>query len=115
MLYSNLVLSHCDKHVFQTGEIKDTINVSDQGISADLVTAKNKYILLATLSGICAGVLIDSNTVTWRDTLASPVFASPILYDQDKYVVFAEVKGEIHCRTVEKGIKVTVTSNCFIS
>lgn len=44
--------------------------------------------------------------MAWRGTVGSPVFSSPVLYDNDKYVVFAEVNGEIHCRTVEKGIKV---------
>ncbi|KAJ0179545.1 hypothetical protein K1T71_005257 [Dendrolimus kikuchii] len=88
------------------GEIKNTINVSDQAISADLVIAKQKYVVLGTLSGVCASVLIENNTVAWRGTLASPVFASPVVYDHDKYVVFAEVNGEIHCRTVEKGIKI---------
>lgn len=91
---------------FQTGTIKDTIPVVDQAISADLVVAKKEYILLGTLSGVCASIHAATNTVAWRGTLSSPVFASPALYDSDKYVVFAEVNGEIHCRTVEKGIKV---------
>lgn len=80
--------------------------MADQAISADLVVAKKEFILLGTLSGVCASVHVASNTVAWRGTLSSPVFASPALYDNDKYVVFAEVNGEIHCRTVEKGIKV---------
>lgn len=91
---------------FQTGEIKKTIQVADQAISADLVLAKKQYVLLGTLSGVCASVHTGTNTVAWRGTLSSPVFAGPVLYDNDKYVVFAEVNGEIHCRTVEKGIKV---------
>ncbi|KAG6453559.1 hypothetical protein O3G_MSEX008210 [Manduca sexta] len=89
-----------------TGAIKDTIQVGDQAISADLVLAKNEYVLLGTLSGVCASIHIKTNTIAWRGTLSSPVFASPVLYDSDKYVVFAEVNGEIHCRTVEKGIKI---------
>lgn len=91
---------------FQTGEIKETIQVSDQAISADLVLAKKEYVLLGTLSGVCASIHTGTNSVAWRGTLGSPVFASPVLYDSDKYVIFAEVNGEIHCRTVEKGIKV---------
>ncbi|CAH2244632.1 jg3861 [Pararge aegeria aegeria] len=89
-----------------TGEIKHTIKVTEQAISADLVLAKQEYILLGTLTGVCASIHTDSKTVAWRGTLSSPVFASPALYDSDKYVVFAEVNGEIHCRTVEKGIKI---------
>ncbi|XP_059051331.1 beta-alanine-activating enzyme [Achroia grisella] len=89
-----------------TGEIKETIHIADQGISANLVLAKNKYVLLGTLSGVCASIHTITNTVAWCGTLGSPVFASPILYDDDKYVVFAEVNGDIHCRTVEKGIKI---------
>nr|XP_026491057.1 beta-alanine-activating enzyme [Vanessa tameamea] len=89
-----------------SGEIKHTIHITDQAISADLVLAKNEYIVLGTLSGVCASVHIESKSVAWRGTLDSPVFASPVLYDNDKYVVFAEVNGEIHCRTVEKGIKI---------
>lgn len=89
-----------------TGEIKNTIQISDQAISADLVIAKNKYLLLGTLSGVCASVFIENNTVAWRGTLGSPIFASPVVYDDDKYVIFTEVNGEIHCRTVEKGIKI---------
>lgn len=92
--------------LLQTGEIKHTIKVSEQAISADLVLAKHEYILLGTLSGECACVHAASGAVAWRGVLASPVFASPALYDGDKYVVFAEVGGEIHCRTVEKGIRV---------
>ncbi|XP_026765180.2 beta-alanine-activating enzyme [Galleria mellonella] len=88
------------------GVIKETIYVADQGISADLVLAKNKYVLTSTLSGVCASIHTLTNTVAWRCTLSSPVFASPVLYDDDKYVVFAEVNGEIHCTTVEKGIKI---------
>lgn len=91
---------------FQTGTIKETIHVADQAISADLVVAKNEYILLGTLSGVCVSIHAKTNSVAWRGTLGSPVFASPVLYDSDKYVVFAEVNGELHCRTVEKGIKV---------
>lgn len=90
----------------QNGKIKETIKLAEQAISADLVLAKNKYVLLGTLSGVCASIETETNTVLWRGTLGSPVFASPVLYDEDKYVVFAEVGGEIHCRTVEKGIKV---------
>ncbi|KAM3967927.1 aminoadipate-semialdehyde dehydrogenase [Aphomia sociella] len=89
-----------------TGEIKETIPVVDQAIFADLVLAKNEYVLLGTLSGVCASIHTVTNTVAWRGTLGSPVFASPVLYDDDKYVVFAEVNGEIHCRTVEKGIEI---------
>ncbi|XP_023942105.2 beta-alanine-activating enzyme [Bicyclus anynana] len=89
-----------------TGELKHTIKIVDQAISADLVLAKGEYILLGTLSGVCASVHTHSNAVAWRGTLSSPVFASPVLYDNDKYVVFAEVSGEIHCRTVEKGIEI---------
>ncbi|XP_034825211.1 beta-alanine-activating enzyme [Maniola hyperantus] len=89
-----------------TGEIKHTIKVAEQAISADLALAKQEYILLGTLSGVCASVHSDTKTVAWRGVLGSPVFASPALYDNDKYVVFAEVSGEIHCRTVEKGIKI---------
>lgn len=92
----------------KTGAVKNGFVISEQPISADLVLAKNKYVLTGTLSGTCASINTVSNIVTWRTTLSSPVFASPALYDNDKYVVFAEVKGEIHCRTVEKGIKVCV-------
>ncbi|VVC89812.1 unnamed protein product [Leptidea sinapis] len=66
----------------------------------------SEYVLLGTLSGVCASIHTQTRTVVWRGTLSSPVFASPALYDNDKYVVFAEVNGEIHCRTVEKGIKI---------
>ncbi|XP_050679936.1 beta-alanine-activating enzyme isoform X2 [Leptidea sinapis] len=90
----------------KTGEILHSIQVSDQAISADLVLAKSEYVLLGTLSGVCASIHTQTRTVVWRGTLSSPVFASPALYDNDKYVVFAEVNGEIHCRTVEKGIKI---------
>ncbi|XP_075972142.1 aminoadipate-semialdehyde dehydrogenase [Anticarsia gemmatalis] len=90
----------------KTGTVMKTINICEQGISADLVLAKNEYVLLGTLSGVCASIHVDTNVVTWRGTLSSPVFASPALYDEDKYVVFAEVGGDIHCRTVEKGIKI---------
>lgn len=69
--------------------------------------AKNEFVLLGTLSGVCACIHSSTNMLSWRGTLGSPVFASPVLYDDDKYVVFAEVGGDIHCRTVEKGIKVT--------
>lgn len=93
-------------HLLQTGIIKHTIQISDQAISADLALAKNEYILLGTLTGVCASIHIETKTVVWRASLGSPVFANPVLYDNDKYVVFAEVNGEIHCRTVEKGIKV---------
>lgn len=86
--------------------MKYGIPISEQPISADLVLAKNKYVLTGTLSGTCASINTETNVVAWRTTLSSPVFASPALYDDDKYVVFAEVNGEIHCRTVEKGIKV---------
>lgn len=93
-------------YLLQTGKIEHTIQISDQAISADLALAKNEYILLGTLSGVCASLHIETKTVVWRASLGSPVFANPVLYDNDKYVVFAEVNGEIHCRTVEKGIKV---------
>ncbi|CAK1544708.1 unnamed protein product [Leptosia nina] len=89
-----------------TGKIKQIINVTDQAISADLVLAKKEFILLGTLSGVCASIHTETKTVVWRGTLSSPVFAAPVLYDHDKYVVFAEVNGEINCRTVEKGIKI---------
>ncbi|CAH0397000.1 unnamed protein product [Chilo suppressalis] len=89
-----------------TGIIKDVIDVADQAISADLVLAKKEYVLLGTLSGVCASIHIIDNAVAWRGALSSPVFASPVIYDNEKYVVFAEVNGEIHCRTVEKGIKI---------
>lgn len=89
----------------KTGAVKFVLAISEQPISADLVLAKNKYILVGTLSGTCASINTASDNVAWRTTLSSPVFASPALYDDDKYVVFAEVNGEIHCRTVEKGIK----------
>ncbi|XP_061706297.1 beta-alanine-activating enzyme isoform X2 [Cydia pomonella] len=89
-----------------TGSIKQTITITEEGISADLVLAKNQFVLVGTLSGVCACVHTETNAVVWRGSLGSPVFASPALYDEDKYVVFAEVGGEIHCRTVEKGIKV---------
>lgn len=92
----------------KTGAVKNGFVISEQPISADLVLAKNKYVLTGTLSGTCASINTVSNIVAWRTTLSSPVFASPALYDSDKYVVFAEVNGEIHCRTVEKGIKVCV-------
>ncbi|XP_053599976.1 beta-alanine-activating enzyme [Plodia interpunctella] len=95
---------HCfDK---MSGKAKAEITIVDQAISADLVLAKNEFILVGSLSGICACVHARTNAVTWRGALSSPVFASPVLYDKDKYVVFAEVNGEIHCRTVEKGIKI---------
>lgn len=90
----------------KTGAIILTINICEQGISADLVLAKNEYILLGTLSGVCASIHTATNAVTWRGRLNSPVFANLVLYDEDKYVVYAEVNGEIHCRTVEKGIKI---------
>ncbi|CAH4036098.1 unnamed protein product [Pieris brassicae] len=89
-----------------TGKIILTINVADQAISADLVLAKKEFILLGTLSGVCASTHIETKIIAWRGTLSSPVFAAPVLYDNDKYVIFAEVNGEIHCRTVEKGIKI---------
>ncbi|XP_013185822.2 beta-alanine-activating enzyme [Amyelois transitella] len=89
-----------------TGELREVIDIVDQAISADLVVAKNEFVLVGTLSGVCACVHAPTNTVAWRGALASPVFASPVLYDNDKYVVFAEVNGELHCRTVEKGIKI---------
>lgn len=89
-----------------TGSIKQTITITEEGISADLVLAKNQFVLVGTLSGVCACVHTETNAVVWRGSLGSPVFASPALYDEDKYVVFAEVGGEIHCRTVEKGIKI---------
>ncbi|XP_047989312.1 beta-alanine-activating enzyme [Leguminivora glycinivorella] len=89
-----------------TGSIKQTITITQEGISADLVLAKNQFVLVGTLSGVCACVHTETNAVVWRGSLGSPVFASPVLYDGDKYVVFAEVSGEIHCRTVEKGIKI---------
>nr|XP_021188937.2 beta-alanine-activating enzyme [Helicoverpa armigera] len=89
-----------------TGVVKDTIIITDQAISADLVLAKREFVLLGTLSGECACVHTMTNMLSWRGTLGSPVFASPVLYDNDKYVVFAEVAGDIHCRTVEKGIKI---------
>ncbi|XP_049888105.1 beta-alanine-activating enzyme [Pectinophora gossypiella] len=89
-----------------TGKTKEIILVADQAISADLVLAKNEYILTGTLSGVCASIHTATNSVAWRGTLESPVFASPVLYDEDKYVIFSEVSGEIHCRTVEKGIKI---------
>lgn len=106
------MLSHCNNKNFnlllQTGKIKLTINVTDQAISADLVLAKKEYILLGTLSGVCASAHTETKTIAWRGNLSSPVFAAPVLYDHDKYVVFAEVNGIIHCRTVEKGIKVLI-------
>ncbi|KAF9814728.1 hypothetical protein SFRURICE_014823 [Spodoptera frugiperda] len=89
-----------------TGTTDVTINICDQAISADLVLAKEEYVILGSLSGVCACIHTTSNTVAWRGLLGSPVFASPVLYDNDKYVVFAEVSGDIHCRTVEKGIKI---------
>ncbi|XP_072942100.1 beta-alanine-activating enzyme isoform X2 [Epargyreus clarus] len=89
-----------------TGEIKQSIYICDQAISADLVLAKNQYILLGTLGGACACFHTETKTILWRCTLSSPVFANPVVYDTEKYVVFAEVNGEIHCRTVEKGIKI---------
>ncbi|XP_013140659.1 PREDICTED: acyl-CoA synthetase family member 4 [Papilio polytes] len=88
------------------GEIKQTIQVAEQAISADTVLAKNGYIMVGTLSGVCAGIDTRARRAAWRGKLASPVFARPALYDDDKYVVFAEVNGDVHCRTVEKGIKV---------
>ncbi|XP_068627753.1 beta-alanine-activating enzyme [Battus philenor] len=90
------------------GEVKQSIQVAGQAISADLVLAKNGYIMVGTLSGVCAGLDTRTKKVAWRGKLSSPVFARPALYDDDKYVVFAEVSGEIHCRTVEKGIKVWI-------
>uniref|UniRef100_A0A2A4K170 AMP-dependent synthetase/ligase domain-containing protein n=1 Tax=Heliothis virescens TaxID=7102 RepID=A0A2A4K170_HELVI len=89
-----------------TGVVKETIIITDQAISADLVLAKREFVLLGTLSGECACIHTVTNMLAWRGTLGSPVFASPVLYDNDKYVIFAEVAGYIHCRTVEKGIKV---------
>ncbi|XP_022829044.1 acyl-CoA synthetase family member 4 homolog [Spodoptera litura] len=89
-----------------TGMTNETINICDQAISADLVLAKKEYVILGSLSGVCASIHTSTNTVVWRGLLGSPVFASPVLYDKDKYVVFAEVSGDIHCRTVEKGIKI---------
>ncbi|CAH0628587.1 unnamed protein product [Chrysodeixis includens] len=90
----------------RNGSLIETIDVSDQAISADLVLAKNEFVLLGTLSGVCACIHTSSNMMAWRGSLSSPVFASPVLYDDDKYVIFAEVSGDIHCRTVEKGIKI---------
>lgn len=80
--------------------------MAEQAISADTVLAKNGYIMVGTLSGVCAGIDTRARRAAWRGKLASPVFARPALYDDDKYVVFAEVNGDVHCRTVEKGIKV---------
>ncbi|XP_045492128.1 beta-alanine-activating enzyme [Colias croceus] len=88
------------------GKINEVVNITDQAISADLVLAKKEFVLLGTLSGVCASIHTETKTIVWRGTLSSPVFATPVLYDNDKYVVFAEVNGEIHCRTVEKGIKI---------
>ncbi|CAG5044755.1 unnamed protein product [Parnassius apollo] len=90
----------------KNGDIIHTIQITKQAISADLVLAKNDYILVGALSGVCAALDTRTKKVAWRGKLSSPVFASPALYDDDKYVVFAEVSGELHCRSVEKGIKV---------
>ncbi|KAJ8725277.1 hypothetical protein PYW07_016235 [Mythimna separata] len=89
-----------------SGAPKTTINICTEAISADLVLAKKEFVLLGTLSGVCACIHTATNTIVWRGMLASPVFASPVLYDDDKYVIFAAVAGNIHCRTVEKGIKI---------
>ncbi|CAG9563352.1 unnamed protein product [Danaus chrysippus] len=89
-----------------SGHVKDVIQVSDKAISADLMLAKNKFILLGTLSAVCASIHTETKSIVWRGTLSSPVFAAPALYDGDKYVIIAEVNGTIHCRTVEKGIKI---------
>lgn len=89
------------------------IATGDQAISADLALAKNEFVLLGTLSGVCMCVHTESNLIAWRGALSSPVFAGPALYDCDKYVVFAEVNGVIHCRTVEKGITVRTTFTYF--
>lgn len=89
-----------------TSTIKETVHVSDQAISADLVLAKNEFILFGTLSGVCACLHVNTKTIIWQGSLKGPIFACPVLYDNDKYVIFAEVNGEIHCRTVEKGIKI---------
>ncbi|KAF9421749.1 hypothetical protein HW555_002430 [Spodoptera exigua] len=102
-----------------TGTTDITINICDQAISADLVVAKKEFVILGSLSGVCACIQTTTNTVVWRGLLGSPLFASPVLYYNDKYVVFAEVSGDIHCRTVEKGIKIWkyqgVTGNIFSS
>ncbi|KOB65607.1 putative AMP dependent ligase [Operophtera brumata] len=99
-----------------TGAIKATLHITDEGISADLVVAKKEYILLGTLSGVIASIHARSNTVAWRGTLSSPVFACPAVYDDDKYVVIAEVNGAIHCRTIWKyqGTKGNIFSSLYI-
>ncbi|KAJ2950398.1 hypothetical protein O0L34_g8642 [Tuta absoluta] len=89
-----------------TGQMIHTIMIGDQAISADLALAKGEYLLVGTLGGLICGIHTVSASVAWRSTLASPVFASPALYDEQKYVVFAEVRGVVHCRTVEKGIEI---------
>ncbi|GBP07066.1 Beta-alanine-activating enzyme [Eumeta japonica] len=93
------------EEAFATGAINFKIKISDQGISADLILAKNEYVLVATLSGICACIQISSHSVLWEEKFGSPIFASPVVYDNDK-VIFIEVSGEIHCRSIETGVKI---------
>ncbi|KAG7305456.1 hypothetical protein JYU34_009525 [Plutella xylostella] len=89
-----------------TGAIKSSVAVSEHPISADLVCAGNKYVLFGTLKGECGCLDSTDNTIKWRDTLGSPIFSNPVVYDEDKYVIFTDVSGCIHCRTVDKGVKV---------
>ncbi|KAL4709338.1 hypothetical protein ACJJTC_007070 [Scirpophaga incertulas] len=88
------------------GRVKDVIDITAQAISADLVTANGKYVMAGALSADCVCVDAATNCVAWRFLAGSPVFASPVVYAN--YVLFAEVKGEIHCRTVEEGIQVVI-------
>ncbi|KAI5636617.1 AMP-binding enzyme domain-containing protein [Phthorimaea operculella] len=89
-----------------TGQVKHMITVGEQAISADLVLAKDGYLMVGNLGGQICGVHTESASVAWRSALESPVFASPAVYDERKYVVFAEVRGEVHCFTAQKGIKI---------
>lgn len=91
---------------FQDGKICAVIYISNQPICADLVLAKN-FVLAGTLSGECVCVHVASNSVMWKHNLDSPIFASPLVYDNNKYVIYAEVNGVLHCRSVEQGAQVS--------
>lgn len=76
--------------------------------------AESGYVIVGTLSGMCASINAQINVVAWRENLNSPIFASPALYNGDKYVIFAEVNGQIHCRTVVDGVKVKIENILFL-
>lgn len=88
-----------------TGEIKYNLNITNYAISADLSVAKY-HILIGTLAGLCACFNTKSNMIVWKYKLNSPVFASPVVYDDERYVIFAEVRGIIHCYNAQNGLRI---------